>query len=127
MKLTSEQVRRVINKALMYLGTPYEKPGFTCVDFARAVYREVGIELPVLGPMSPPKDFNITKDQLDEPPVGHLIFLKDKSTKKERNWTHVAILIPGKRCVHCARPPGKILISSLKEIFESCDFAPSLD
>lgn len=125
MNLTLKQQTQVVKTALTYLGTPYEK-NFTCADFVRAVYREIEIEIPILSTAPVPQWMNITRDELEGLPVGHLMFLRHKKNQGPRSWTHVVITLPERKCIHCSYFfGGKVVISSLVEIFEVYDFAPS--
>lgn len=125
MRLTLTQSEKVVSVALSYLGRSRQKI-FCCADFVRAVYRSIGIEIPLLASSAPPSEFNIKAEDLQNPPIGHLMFLRDRKDRRSRAWTHVAILLPHGRCIHCSYFFGrKVTISTLDEIFECYDFAPS--
>jgi len=104
-------------------------PDFKCIDFVRIVYRAVGITIPRLGPWCPPSDFNIGEEELADPPVGHLMFLKDRTDPRtESAWTHTVIIVPGRKCVHCSLFLGeKVVITPLEELWQRYDFAPSVE
>ncbi len=126
MNLSDFESRRVVKIALSYLGT-HRSQTFKCVDFVRKVYKEIGVVIPRLLSSSPPKEFNITREDLAKPPVGHLIFLKDRNDSRNREWTHVAIILPDNYCIHCSFFYGeKVIIFSLKDLFEKrYDFVES--
>lgn len=128
MVLTEAEIKKIISTALSYLGHKYEN-GFDCIGFVRSVYRHIGIDIPlILGTSSPPEEFNIMEDQLCNPPIGHIIFLKDRyDPRKERVWTHVVIVLSDNRCIHSSIFYGeRVSISDLREIMEKrYDFVPS--
>ena len=126
MQLTTVQCEQVVEIALTYLNQPYRK-GFRCVEFVREVYCQIGIHLPILQSWAPPQGFNIFKEQLIDPPAGHVMFLRDRDDpRKERSWTHVVILISKLNCIHCSLFSGeKVVISTLEEIYKRYDFAES--
>ncbi|MBP9771499.1 MAG: C40 family peptidase [Candidatus Pacebacteria bacterium] len=126
MKLPPEQVEVVIAEAHLYLDRPYDE-NFGCVDFVRRVYQVVGVEIPRLMKYVPPPHWiNIDPKEIDNPPPGHLMFLRRKLTKTTRPWTHVVLILPDQKCIHCSRHFGeKVCISSLEDIFVLYDFAPS--
>lgn len=127
MELNNYQTKRVVSKSLSYLGNPWTKNEFTCVDFVRNVYREVDIDIPLLGIDFPPKDLNISMEQIGNPPAGHLMFLKNRKTlRQDRAWTHVVIVISQNYCIHCSLLlGGTVMISSFEEIFARYDFVES--
>ena len=52
-------------RALFYLGKPYDFDLFNCVHFVRQVYRDVGIDFPILDRrLSPPFSFNLTTQSI---------------------------------------------------------------
>lgn len=128
MILTEKEVRKIVSIAISYLGHKYGN-GLDCIGFVRSVYKCIGIDIPpISGTSFPPKEFNITRDQLYGPPVGHTIFLKDRyDPRKERTWTHVVIALSGHQCIHASIfYGGKVSISDLREIMQKrYDFAPS--
>lgn len=126
MQLTQNQVETILQVALSCINRPYEQ-GFRCVDFVRYVYHVAGIEIPPLTPGPPPQEFNIKKEELDNPPMGHLIFLLDRDDpRKERAWTHIAIVLFDGLCIHNSLFFGKkVVVSPLKEMYKKYDFAPS--
>jgi hypothetical protein len=126
MNLTPEQAEIIVSEALAYLDRSYEE-GFTCLDFARTIYKTIGIEIPKLwAGEPPPRWFNVDSEELAEPPIGHIVFLRRKQTKAERCWTHVVIVLPERRCIHCSHFfGGKVCISSLEKVFALYDFVPS--
>ncbi|MDB4983931.1 MAG: hypothetical protein JWM20_110 [Patescibacteria group bacterium] len=117
----------VIETAMSYLEHPYSKEIFNCVTFVRAVYKSADIDIPLLNPGPPAFELNISRWQCDDPPVGHMIFLKDPlDPRKERAWTHIVIALENKTCIHCSLFFGrKVVISTLDEIFARYEFAES--
>lgn len=126
MQLTSDQVSKITKSALSYLDRPYFKD-WRCVDFVRAVYQNAGINIPLLMDYAPPPEFNISSEQLNEPPTGYLMFLRDRNDpRKSRVWTHVVIVLTPATCIHCSIFYGnKVVISSFDDIFLRYDFAES--
>lgn len=124
MELSDQQVATIIAAATSYLDHPYG-PGFKCLDFVRKVYAAAGIHIPPIGPDSPLPGFNIDESDLADPPAGRIIFLKHKIFGRGRGWTHVGIIFPEGRCIHHSFFSGKVVITSLHEIFQKYDFAPS--
>lgn len=126
MKLNKDQIEEVLRTAVLYVNYPYSKD-FSCVDFVRKVYSSIGIEIPKLKPYIPPEEFNITKEELNNPPAGHIIFFKDRTdSRKYRAWTHIGIIMPNHYCIHCSLFFGKkVIISSLSDMYKKYDFAES--
>ncbi|HEY0220630.1 MAG TPA: NlpC/P60 family protein [Candidatus Paceibacterota bacterium] len=125
MNLTDEQVRTIVREAKSYLGHKY-RPGFKCIDYVRKVYQTAGINIGILGPNSPPAELNIEKEKLQSPPTGSLIFLRNKTEKRERAWSHLVIVLSNDECIHCSLFIGEVVTSSFEEIFRKYEFAPSL-
>ena len=52
-----------------------------------------------------------------------MIFLKDRNDpRKERVWTHVAIILTKETCIHCSLFFGnKVVISSFKDMYAKYD------
>jgi hypothetical protein len=117
----------IIDTATSYLNHPYSKE-FDCVKFVRKVYQTSGIIIPKLDPSPPPLEFNIQKEQLKNPPIGHIMFLKDREDpRKHRAWTHIVIINSKKSCIHCSLFFGrKVVITPLEEIFKKYDFVESV-
>jgi len=118
---------KIIEVALSYLDHPWSRTEFNCVTFVREVYARVGIEIPKLRHDCIPSEFNITKDQFENPPAGHLIFLLDPNDpRKERAWTHLVISLGDQKCIHCSLFFGrKVVISTIEEIRKKYLFAES--
>ena len=126
MDLDVMQALRVTEIAQSYVGIPYIPYQFECVDFVREVYRHVGIEIPLLPKSAPPAEFNINAEQLAEPPIGYLMFLKNPKDRRLRAWTHVAIILSKETCVHCSYYFGKrVVISTFEEVFQKYEFVES--
>jgi cell wall-associated NlpC family hydrolase len=116
MELTLAKGHAIVHIALWYVDTPYSTE-FTCIDFVREVYQFAGIELPELGPMEPPPGWNLRWIDLDNPPIGHTLFLKHKRETRKRAWSHVVIIMPDRHCIHCSLLcGGKVMISSLDDL-----------
>lgn len=128
MNIGATQARDVVIAAKSMLGKRYA-PDFRCVDFVRAVYEKIGITIPKILNMAPPKDFNIEARQLSHPPIGHIMFLRDRfDTRKHRIWTHVVIIIEGDACIHCSIFYGqKVVKTPLELLYKRYDFVPSIE
>ncbi len=126
MNLSIDKRNAILSIVKTYVGAPYSKE-FDCVAFVRGVYRQVGIEVPKLRSFEPPKDFNLSKEQLENPPAGHILFLKDREDpRKHRAWTHVVIILDDKNCIHCSLFFGrKVVVTPLVEIYKRYDYAES--
>ena len=126
MNLAINQVQKITEIAQSYIGKPYLPNQFECADFVREVYKRIGIEVPLLAKSAPPVEFNITTEQLAEPPIGHLMFLKNPKDRRQRSWTHVVIILSRKTCIHCSFFFGKkVVVSTFEEIFQRYEFAES--
>ena len=113
--LTVEEAERIEGFALSYLGCKYEAGIFNCKDFVQAVYRDVGIAYP-------PLSLNVSKDELLNPPIGHVLFLKHKEST--RQVSHVGIVISGRRCIHNSRYfGGQVVVTPLEELFKIYDLS----
>lgn len=125
MSLTYPQSRRVVEVALACVGRNHE-PGFGCVDFVRHVYLQIGIKIPLLSPETPPREYNITRSMLNNPPNGAIVFLKDPTDLRLREWTHVAIALPEKKIIHNSIFFGRrVTVLTLAEVLTVYEFAPS--
>lgn len=123
MKLPKEIRDRISSVALSYLERQ-RSSDFSCIDFVREVYQEVGIPVPkMLKYTPPPEDFNITKEDLDAWEYGYIIFLIKRTYVGERTWTHVAITLPEGKLIDCS--DGHISIDSKEEIFASHHYVPT--
>ena len=97
--------------ALKYLGRKYEK-GFRCMDFVRLVYKEVGMTLP-------PVALNVKPADISDPPVGHVLFLRHIYAPSKIGYTHVGIIISGRRCIHNSYYfGGKVVVTPLDELLQ---------
>lgn len=95
--------------ALTYLGRKYES-GFRCMDFVRRVYAEAGMTVP-------PVRLNVKPAGLADPPVGHVLFLRHKQATGTKRYSHVAIVISGRRCIHNSyHLGGRVVITPLDEL-----------
>lgn len=124
MDITAEQARAIVTFATSYLGQRYH-PGFTCVDFVREVYRGIGITIPELSPEAPPSRFNLSPDDIGDPPIGHLLFLRNKQEKRDRRWSHIVIVLPDRECIHCSYFTGQVTRSTLPDILSRYEIVPS--
>lgn len=129
MLLSKKQKREIIKTAISYIGKPYSKE-FDCIQFVRVVYEFVGIHIPKIPKLgSPPSEFNICKKQLNDIPVGHIVFLRDRhDPRKERSWTHVVIALNNRFCIHNSVFYGsKVVVSDFEKITKDrYDFAESI-
>ncbi len=128
MSINSKKRRKIVDEALSHLDR-IQGDDFKCVDFVREVYAACGITIPKISPtLAPPRKFNTTIDKLKNPPIGIIVFLKDRfDLRINRTWTHLIISIGNGECVHCSKfYGGKVTISNIQEILEDrYDFVPS--
>ena len=116
MELAEEQGKQIEEVALSYLGREY-RIDFNCRDFVEMVYSQVGMPMPL-------RRLNITREELENPPVGHIIFLRHKGAPRHKVSTHVGIIISGKRCIHNSYYFGKqVVVTSFEELFKVYDLA----
>ncbi len=118
---------KIVAHARTYLGTAYTA-SFRCVDFVRLVYANFGIKIPKLRPCMPPRNLNVSLDQIDNLPLGHPLFLKDREDPRtKRAWTHVVIITGPDTCIHCSIFYGEVVVeSSIQEMLKDrYDFAAS--
>lgn len=117
MEFTDDVSRLIEEIAITYLNAPYTK-SFSCVTFVREVYRRAGLTVP-------PSSLNITLEQLKDPPIGYVIFLRHRSVGEgEMRVTHVGIIISGKRVIHCSFFFGKkVVITNVDALLEVYDLA----
>ncbi len=122
MELTDKQAQVILLESEKLINKKRE-PDFTCVDFVRQVYKKARIEIPLIGPNKTPEKFNINESQLQNPPLGRLVFMKKKVTSKSRYWTHVGIIFTRTQLIHCSNMFGKkVCITELEEIWKHYDF-----
>lgn len=125
MNLSAKQRESIARRALSYLGKKREE-GFRCVDFVREVYQYVGIEIPPIHTGIPPKEFNITREDLTNLPLGEIIFFRNMKDQRDRKWTHVAIAVSGAECIHCSYFFGeKVVVSHIDDMLTRYEFAES--
>ena len=118
MNLTRGKREAVVVLSTRHLGKKWSK-NFNCLTFVREVYREVGVEIPlVYSHTLPPKDFSISVDNLNSWYEGDILFLKRRGYAGERTWTHVGITLPGEKLIHCSEYfGGQVTITPKEEIF----------
>jgi GTPase len=123
LELTQNQIEEVVKTAVSYLNHPYDSRKFDCVNFVRAVYRKIGIEIPPLKSCAPPACLNISIKQVNDPPIGRMMFLKDRNDpRKERVWTHIVIILTKETYIHCSLFFGrKVTISSFNDMYSKYD------
>jgi cell wall-associated NlpC family hydrolase len=126
MKLSKEVRECVSILSLKYLGKKHDS-SFSCVDFVRSVYREVDINIPILGPyLPPPVLFNITKEDLSAWEHGYVIFLTRCGYVGKRTWTHLGITLPKGNIIHSSHYfDGEVSVNSQEEIFSFYQYVPS--
>ena len=127
MNLSQEQRESIIKISIGYLRREREV-GFSCVDFVRLVYRQIGIDIPLLMPkLPPPSEINIKREDLGFLPLGEIIFLRDRSDGRPRPWTHVGIVYSPFEIIHCSLFfGGCVVITPIQLIWERYDFVESL-
>ncbi|MDO8469535.1 MAG: hypothetical protein Q7S84_00760 [bacterium] len=114
--LTEETRRQIEAEATRHLGTPYTRD-FNCMTFVRTMYRAVELTLP-------PVAANVRFMELADPPIGHILYLRHKESSVRRSYTHAAIILPGRRCIHCSYYfGGKVVVSELDELLKTYDVA----
>jgi hypothetical protein len=111
--MLSQQLQCYIkNEAIRYIGKKYDRIHFNCLTFARLVYQKVGLTLP-------PLQLNVTLSQLKNPPVGFVVYLRRKNSKNICRFTHVAILMDDRMCIHCSYFfGGSVVVSRLDELLD---------
>ena len=117
-RLSAEVREHIKAVAIRFLERPYSKE-FNCKHFVQAVYKEVGIPYP-------PLRKNLTVEQLENPPVGYVLFLahKDPRIRRGRRSTHVAIVFSEEKCIHNSGFFGnQVVITPFVELFELYDLA----
>lgn len=118
--MSSELGHMIVETALRYLGRPYDRENFKCFHFVREVYTLLGLK-------PPPLSENLTVEQMLDPPIGHLLYLKHKEDTKQRRWSHVAIVISKEEVIHNSLWFGeKVVISKLSEILELYTIVPRI-
>jgi hypothetical protein len=127
MNLSQDQREAVVRISGEYLGRKREI-GFSCVDFVRTVYGRIGIEIPLLMPkMLPPVEFNLRREYLLNPPLGEIIFFKDRSDKRLRLWTHLGIVYSVCEIIHCSLFLGEqVVITPIEFMWRRYDFVESV-
>lgn len=127
MNLLQSQRELVVKIAQGYLGKK-RRNDFKCIDFVRMVYRGIDIVVPQISPsLFPPKEFNIAKEDLDKPPLGGVIFLRDRGDRRLRTWTHVGIIYSPTEIIHCSLYfGGCVVITPIQSVWERYDFVESI-
>lgn len=109
--MDAEKAEQIVAVARTFLDRPYTKD-FRCMDFVREVYRRVGLTLP-------PIERNLTVDDLKNPPVGFVLYLLHKENTFDRKYSHVAIILPGRTCIHMSYYfGGRVVITDLDTFLE---------
>jgi hypothetical protein len=116
---------RVFMAALHYKGREFDWDTFNCVHFVRQVYKDVGIELPLLRrELLPPKEFHLNEKQFRDMPVGHSVFFKRRAKETERTWSHLAIILAPCKLIHCTRHMGNgVIISDTSDFLKIYELA----
>lgn len=108
--MADEQIKRLINYALDFLGTTYKYGGdnvnaMDCSAFVKRVFNEVNINLP----RTSREQFTLGIDvPLEELREGDLLFFA-----KRKRINHVAIYIGDDMFIHAARKGKGVIVSSL--------------
>jgi hypothetical protein len=114
--LTDEQRQAIVTSAIGFLGRPYEE-GFKCTDFIREAYRHAGLTLP-------PPHMNLSLRDLDDPPIGYVLYLKHKEHGGSRRLTHAVILLPDRMCIHSSYFFGmKVVTTALDDVLAVYEIA----
>jgi hypothetical protein len=126
MILTTSIADHIVKVARTYIGRPFDYEKFNCVHFVREVYAAVGIELPLLmRELLPPREFHLSREELSGMPIGHSVFLKRKTSRSGRSWTHVAIIVSFVEVIHCSRRfGGAVTVTAVPQLFEVYELAP---
>lgn len=107
---------KIITTARRYLGSPYQDD-FTCLDFVRTVYAKHGFTVP-------PIELNLQAKDLENPPIGFVLYLRRRGYSGDRRWTHVTIVVSATECIHCSHYFGdKVVITPLKDVLSFYDIA----
>lgn len=126
MELPEKKCEAIVAFSLDYLGRQWSED-FNCIAFVREIYKMVDIEIPPIhSHILPPRDFNITEENLNSWRAGYILFLKRQKYTGERIWTHVGITLPEEKLIHCSEYFGRqVSITPKKEIFSFYHYVPS--
>lgn len=126
MILSKDQSSCIVEIAYSYLGYPFDWKTFNCMHFVRKVYREVGIELPLIYKKIPlPFEFQLSESEFCLMPIGHIVFFKRRGSEADRLWTHVAIIANLTELIHCTRHLGNgVVVTSRDRFLNVYDLAP---
>lgn len=123
MKLTFGEKSVIIKAAVERLGKQRDS-NYCCVGFVREVYGIANIYVGLLWGMENPVELNIHPSLKANPPVGHLMFLRWKKARNERVWTHVVIVFPFDRVIHCSEFWGnKVVVTPMEKIWKTYTLA----
>lgn len=119
--ISKELAKKIEKESLMYLGEPYTTE-FKCMTFVRIIYGKLGLALP-------PLSHNVRPEELSNPPVGYVLYLRRRASKSGKAITHVAIIISERRVIHCSYYFGKkVVITPIDEILNMYEISkPNLN
>ncbi|MFN8628662.1 MAG: C40 family peptidase [Candidatus Binatia bacterium] len=104
----------VLTYAARYLGRPYrfgaDSGAFDCSGFVRAVFADVGIELPRSANEQFARGDRVARDELEP---GDLVFFHTY----RRYATHVGIYVGDGKFVHATTRGGQVQVDSLNEAY----------
>lgn len=85
------------------------------MDFVREVYLKNQLTLP-------PLSLNLTPEELLNPPIGHILYLRHKQASPGRNFTHAALILPERKAIHASYYFGMcVVITDLDELMKIYD------
>lgn len=118
--LSIKERERILEIASSLIHTPRTKT-FKCADFVRLVYRNAVDRSP------PPLSHNLTYNDLEQNRrdgsfVGYVIYLKRKSKKSNRAWSHIVILFDKENVIHNSYYFGRcVTLTPIDEILSIYD------
>ncbi|MER3401934.1 MAG: hypothetical protein C4337_01185 [Armatimonadota bacterium] len=110
-EVSSDRTRRMLQRAMAYLGSPYRRGGssargFDCSGFTSYIYRHAGVNLPHQSASQAQVGQPVPRDQLQP---GDLVFFRTQG-----RWvSHVGIYIGNGKFIHASSARGRVRIDSL--------------